>query len=98
MAINVRGEYDRLANQLENIYKDEIKKKGLVDTGKLYDSIRVITEESQGQFHFKIEAMDYFKYVDERYNITKDIFNSSRYRDWLDSVTDIQINIILDGL
>jgi len=58
MAINVRDEYDRLANQLENIYKDEIKKKGLVDTGKLYDSIRVITEESQGEFHFKIEAND----------------------------------------
>lgn len=97
MAINLRGEYDRLAIQLENIYKDEIKKKGLVETGKLYNSIRVITEESGGEFHFKIEAMDYFKYVDEKNNITKDIFNSSRYRDWLNSIADIQVNIILDS-
>lgn len=98
MAINIRGEYERLANQLEIIYKDEIKKKGLVETGKLYDSIRVITEESGGNFHFKLEAMDYFKYVDEKYNVTKDIFNSSRYRDWLNSVANIQVNIILDSI
>lgn len=79
MAVNFKLEYERIASQLTRLFQDEIKKQGLVDSGDLLASVKWTVKETATGWELKMEAMDYFKYLDDRYKISDNVFNSSTY-------------------
>ena len=89
--INVQSELNTLSDALTDAVKKVIKDKGLVATGKLYNSIRVIPQYSNGKLELGIEAEDYFEFLDEKYQIMETVLKDSR---WDSAIEDVMFNII----
>lgn len=79
MAVNFRLEYERIASQLTRLFQDELRRQGLVDSGALLNSIRWTVRQTPSGWDFQMESLDYFTYLDDRYNISKNVFASSQY-------------------
>jgi len=87
---NIQSELKALSDALTGVIKDVIKDKGLVDTGKLYNSIRVIPSYSNGNLSLDIEAEDYFEFVDNKYNIMETALKNPKWdRTLEDSILQI---------
>jgi hypothetical protein len=65
--------------ELTNLVKDEIKRKGLVDSGKLLGSIKVTSNVVGDGISIDIQAEDYFQYLDAKYSILSDVMNSNAW-------------------
>lgn len=75
--------WDKIAKKIQDMLKQKIKEEGLVKTGTLLNSIKVY---SNGDGTFKIEGEDYFKYLDDEYNISSSVFNSSELASYMENV------------
>lgn len=75
---------NRIRELIRTKLKDRITELGLVDTGKMLDSIDVSIRETDDGFNIDIIAIDYFEFVDAKYNISEPILNS-------DEVTDLVV-------
>lgn len=71
---------NKIAKKIEELIKAKIKEKGLIKTGKLYNSIKVMSSNSGG---FKIEAEDYYEALDIKHNISKEVFESAELNDFI---------------
>ena len=91
---NLRPRYDKIAAELTKLYQDELRRLGLVDTGKLLNSIRWYVVTTPDGFILRMESLDYFEFLDEKYKITENIQRSSQYNQIIDEITII----ITDGL
>lgn len=89
-------------NEIEELILEALREviieKGLVDTGKLLNSIRV----EINNYNIDIIAEDYFKFLDEKHNITNDLLNSSKYQTAVDMLVEHlikeQLKEIEDGI
>ena len=84
-------EYTKIANRLTKLYRDEIIALKLVDTGSLLNSIRWFVIRSNSGYQLKMEAMDYFYYLDERYGITNNIEKKAEYIKIFDDIANLYI-------
>ena len=76
-----RRAYRKFASQIDKIIKDEIRRQGLVKTGKMIGSIKCkVSMGSMQQMNVDVDAVDYFKYVNGNFSILNNAFNSSRYQ------------------
>lgn len=73
--------YEAIANKIEELIKADIKSKGLIKTGAMYNSI-IVTSSGDGDYN--ISAVDYFIYVDGNNDITKDVFASKELSDFIE--------------
>jgi hypothetical protein len=89
--IDLMSEYTKLANRLTKLYRDEIIALKLVDTGKLLNSIRWFVIKTNTGWNLKMEAMDYFYYLDERYGISKNIEKKSEYNKIFDDIANLYV-------
>ncbi len=88
--------YNKIANKIRKMIKQRIKDLGLIDTGLMYDSIFVYPDYKG---NFTIESEDYFKYLDEPYNITEWVFNSEEFLDFVNETIEADIEKqIIKGL
>lgn len=87
--------YSPVERKLEELIRLEIKREGLVKSGKLYESIKVIYK---GSGSFEVEAEDYFKYLDERYGIVDSVVNSTEFGDFLENFITINLEKKLDDV
>jgi hypothetical protein len=71
---------NKIAKKIEELIKAKIKEKGLIKTGKLYNSIKVMSSNGGG---FKIEAEDYYESLDIEHNISKEVFESAELNDFI---------------
>ena len=71
---------NKIAKKIEELIKAKIKEKGLIKTGRLYNSIKVSTYNDVG---FKIEAEDYYESLDIEHNISKEVFESAELNDFI---------------
>lgn len=71
---------NKIAKKIEELIKAKIKEKGLIKTGRLYNSIKVSTSNDVG---FKIEAEDYYESLDIEHNISKEVFESAELNDFI---------------
>jgi len=75
--------------------KDEIKKKDLIDTGRMLRSIDTVASKTSDGIEIDILAVDYFKYVNGNYDVIEDALNTKAFNDALDdTMTDYILNII----
>ena len=89
--INIQTELNTLSDALTSVLRDVIKSKGLVDTGKLYDSIQVIPRYTNSKLSLDIEAEDYFEYVDKANGIMDAAMRSSK---WDNAIENAMFKII----
>ena len=73
--INLTKELSQISRDIEDTLKDIIQKEGLIDTGRLYNSVSVTIKDNE----LEIETEDYYKYLDEKYQLTKQLENSSAF-------------------
>lgn len=76
-----------LDNELTKLIRDDIKRKGLVDSGRLLASIKVTSNVVDDNISIDIQAEDYFQYLDSRYNILSDVMNSNGWADVIGQIT-----------
>lgn len=84
--------YNNIAQKIEDMIKEVIMRKGLIDTGRMYDSINVIPT---GDDDYHINAVDYFKYVDGNNDITYEVFESKELYDFIQQEYIDEYNRIL---
>lgn len=82
---------NQLSRVLTNLIKQEIKNKGLVDTGKLYKSIEAKVNYTNGKISFDIIAEDYFEFLDNRYGIMDAVLKKT---EWNNALEDAFVKII----
>lgn len=82
---------NKIAKKIEDLIKEKIVEYGLVNTGRLLNSIKV-NAVNDG---FEIIAEDYFTPLDEKYGITDEVLNSSELMKFIeDNLSDeIEKNI-----
>lgn len=68
-----------LADKLKKYIRDVLRKKGLVDSGKLVNSISVTANFTKGKISFEIEAEDYFEYLDNKYKIMNEVYSDQSW-------------------
>ena len=98
MAVNFKIEFDRIANELTRLFQDEIKRQGLVDTGKLLNSVKWTVRETSNGWDLQMEALDYFQYLDDRYSISKNVFASAQYERVQTQIADTYNLYIIEQL
>jgi hypothetical protein len=81
--------FDKIANKIEDMIKESLQNHHLVKTGKLLHSIKV-TVDNKGTY--SINAEDYFTFLDEKYNILKDIFASSELEKYIELIMTDEFN------
>lgn len=96
--IDAEREMNQAAELLTRLYREELTRQGLVETGKLRDSIRWIVVTTTTGYSLKMEALDYFQYLDDRFNITNNVLKSAQYNRVNEHIANAYNYIILDEL
>lgn len=96
--IDAEREMNQAAQLLTRLYREELTRQGLVETGKLRDSIRWIVVTTTTGYSLKMEALDYFKFLDDRYGITNNVLKSAQYNRVNEHIANAYNYIILDEL
>jgi len=78
--MNLDSEFTQIANELTRLFKDEIKRQGLIESGRLYNSIKFISKKTQYGYELVMTGVSYFKYIDEKYHISKNVYSSIEYK------------------
>jgi hypothetical protein len=81
--------YAPVCRKLEDLIKQKLRDEGLVDTGKLLESIRVEFRDGA----FIVYGEDYFKYLDDEHGISKSIYESDEFIIFMEDFMIKQIEI-----
>ena len=87
-----------IEDDFTKLIKEEIRRQGLVDTGKLLNSIRFFIVKTNRGYKFNMEAMDYFTYLNKKYNIVNNVMRSRSYERIQDRIADIVANSIVNDI
>lgn len=83
-----KGEQTKITNAFTKLIQNELRSKGLVDSGKLVKSISTKLITTNGNYSFKISGEDYFKYLDDEYNVTEDAMKSNDFNKIIEMLED----------
>ena len=83
-----------LEKDVTKLVKDEIKDKGLVDTGSLLKSISTNITFNGSDISIEVSGNDYYKYLDDKFSITKDAFSGPAYDKVVDEIGDVYIDAL----
>jgi hypothetical protein len=85
----------KLTDTLVKLIREDIRRKGIIDTGKMLNSISVTLKNSANGYTLDISAEDYFQYQDKRYNILDDVLNT---REWNNTFDDVMVELIENSI
>jgi len=94
----LKNKINKISKEIEELIKAEIRKKGLVKTGKLVNSIKVKLIESSKGFKVEVEGEDYFDFLNEKHKITEDAFNGAAFDKIIDKIGDAYLVLIEEKL
>jgi len=79
--MSVRRDLRIVARRLTQLYKKEILKKELIDTGNLKKSFDVkISMDRLLNIKIEVSSLHYFQYLNEPYTVSQDVLNSLEYK------------------
>jgi hypothetical protein len=85
-----------IREEIKILLQSIIREKGLVDTGGLVNSIEVITQvDGDFNFSFLFEGNEYYKYLDEEYQLTNTLINHPTFNEIVDKWLDERLEDIL---
>jgi len=89
----------QVAIDLTSLFQAELTTQGLVESGRLRDSVKwIVIPTTDGGFTLQMESLDYFKFLDDKFNISQNVFNSSTYANIQEQIANAYSLIILDDL
>lgn len=99
MASNLNSELSSIADDLTALLKSEIRRKGLIGTGRMYNSVQYISKKrNELEFTFELVAVDYFDVVDSVNNILRDMYSTAAYKSIEDRIGKLPLIIINEKL
>ena len=82
-ARNIKGKIKKLSKALAKLYRNEVIKQDLIDTGLMRDSFTVvITVDKNGSIEILVNTVYYFPFIDESphyFKVSENIFKSKEY-------------------
>lgn len=82
----------KVATLITSLLKAQIKKEGLYDTGRLYNSIKVDVLINSDGVSFEVLAEDYFEYLDNKYKLMDNVLKNKS----IDSLIEAEIAKIIE--
>lgn len=86
---------------LTNVFKNILKQNGLVDSGKLVNSIKVDTNLNDDTIIVNIISLPYLIYLNKDYNLVKQFSNTSEFQNEVGGIflqlTEKIVSDILSG-
>jgi hypothetical protein len=95
---DAKRELELAANELTRLFQQELTSQGLVDSGKLRDSVKWVVITTPQGFTLRMEALDYFKFLDDKYRITDNVLRGVGYERVQEQIANAYNYIILDDL
>jgi len=86
---------EKLTYTLVSLIKEDIRRKRIIDTGKMLNSISVSLSNSVDGYVLDISAEDYFQYQDKRYNILEDVLKTTQ---WTNALDEVMVKLIEDSI
>lgn len=77
--MNNSRELTEIEDALTDLFKSVIKEKKLIQSGRLYNSIKFRVVKVGKDYSFRMESLDYFNYLDAEYGITKAALSSREF-------------------
>lgn len=97
--MSLESDLQTISTSIENIIKQTISNKGLVDTGTLLNSIKAsITIDTSGEMQIKIVGEDYFKYLDDEHNIVNDAFSSQSFAQIEEEISNAYLKYLTEKI
>lgn len=78
--MDLNSEFQSIANDLTTLFQNIIKAKGLVDTGRLLNSVKWVVNKQGENYKLSMISEDYYIYLDKDYGITKAAFATTEYQ------------------
>ena len=82
-ARNIKGKIKKLSRALAKLYRNEVIKQDLIDTGLMRDSFTVvITVDKNGSIEILVNTVYYFPFIDESphyFKVSENVFKSKEY-------------------
>jgi len=98
MAFNVEQELNTVAIRLSGLWRQEIVRQDLVDTGLLRDTIRWTVQKTANGYELDLFAQDYFKYLDDKYDVSYSIRQSSEFQSIMKDLARIMAFAIIEDV
>jgi hypothetical protein len=95
---DAKREMENAAKLLTQLFRDELIRQKLVNTGSLLNSIEWIVISTTTGFKLQMKSLDYFEFLDNRYNITNNVLKSSQYNRVTELIANSYTFIITDQL
>ena len=75
--VNIKAVYEIIGQDVIRAYENVITNEGLIDSGLLLNSPEInITPD----YEIKFYTVDYYKYLDAKYDLTNKIFNDPNFK------------------
>lgn len=78
--MNFEAELKAIAKDMTAVYRNMVRKKGLVKSGRLINSIKFRVVKTNTGFRFEMTAKDYFEHLNEEYSIQSDVLKSAEWK------------------
>lgn len=88
--MSIQQDLSKLEITLTKLYKDEIKRQDLIDTGLMLRTIEAKAKIVNSEIEITLSATDYFKFVDGNFDVTENVQKSNGW----DKVIDIMESIV----
>ena len=90
---NIKGKFKKIANSMAKLYRLEVIRQNLIDTGLMRDSFEVrITIGKRGELDIQVMAVPYFPFIDNspyHFKVSDNVFKSLAYRKLESKMIDI---------
>ena len=81
---NIKGKFKKIANSMAKLYRLEVIRQNLIDTGLMRDSFEVrIMIGKRGELDIQVMAVPYFPFIDNsphHFKVSNNVFKSLAYR------------------
>jgi len=88
----------KISQDFTKLIQEELVKKKLVNTGKLLRSIKVDIIKKESGYEIELTSEDYFWYLNDKFNILEDIYNSSKWNIIEEQLAELNVGFIETGL
>ena len=89
---SLRREKRKLERRIDTLWRKEIDIKDLIDTGALRRSFKTKITKRNKILSIDVQMMYYFQYLDNPYDVSKDLYASKEYKkiesDMIDLITE----------
>lgn len=82
----LRRNLKNIEAQLTELFREEIIRQELIDTGLMLRTTRAFLIEAPRGFEINVESTDYFEYIDAKFQVTENVLKSRGFELLLEEI------------